>query len=264
MPDKKKGILVVSFGTSHEDTRKKTIDAIVEDVRNAYPDCAVYEAWTSKMIIRKLAREGCPVMTVSEAMEQIVKDGVTELVVQPTHVINGIENDRMKQDVLEWKDRIPVIRFGTPLLTCEDDSFYVIDTLMQDFGPLEDGTALVFMGHGTTHYANTIYAALDYQFKDKGYPDVYVGTVEAYPSMETLQRLLKEGGYRRLILAPFMIVAGDHAKNDMASDDDESWRCQFERAGYEVTCVLRGLGESKGVRNLFLKHIEQAAGEEED
>ena len=261
MINSKEAILVVSFGTSHEDTRKKTIDAIVNEVRTAHPECSIYEAWTSGMIIRKVGKAGYHMMTVSEAMEQIVKDGVTSLTVQPTHVINGIENDQMKKDVMAFQEQLEEIRFGTPLLTCEQDSFYVIDTLMEEFGPLEEKTALVFMGHGTTHYANTIYAALDYQFKDKGYPNVFVGTVEAYPSMETLQKHLKEGGYEKLILAPFMIVAGDHAKNDMASDDKESWRSQLEGAGYEVSCLLKGLGDYKGVRRLFLKHIDQAEKE---
>lgn len=263
MTEKNRGILVVSFGTSHEDTRMKTIDAIVKDIRAAYPERRIYEAWTSKMIIKKLAKSGRHVMTVSEAMEQMIKDNVTHLTVQPTHVINGIENDRMKQDVLEWEQQLQEVRFGTPLLTSEEDSFSVIDILMEEFVPLDPGAALVFMGHGTTHYANTIYAALDYQFKDKGFPHVYVGTVEAYPSMETLKRLLKEGGYKRLILTPFMIVAGDHAKNDMSGEDEDSWRSQFERAGYEVECVLKGLGEYRGVRELFLKHIRQAEEEEE-
>lgn len=261
MSNSKEAILVVSFGTSHEDTRRKTIDAIVKDVGDAYPECCIYEAWTSGMIIRKVGKAGYHVMTVSEAMEQIVKDGITRLRVQPTHVINGIENDQMKKDVLAWKDQLEEIRFGTPLLTCEQDSFFVIDTMMEEFGVLEEKTALVLMGHGTTHYANTIYAALDYQFKDKGHPHVFVGTVEAYPSMETLKKHLKEGGYEKLILAPFMIVAGDHAKNDMASEDKDSWRSQLESAGYEVSCLLKGLGEYKGVRQLFLQHIEQAERE---
>lgn len=261
MSKTKEAVLVVSFGTSHEDTRKKTIDAIVGDVRESCPDCRIYEAWTSGMIIRKVAKSGYHVMTVSEAMDQIVKDGVTRLTVQPTHVINGIENDQMKRDVLARKEELEEIRFGTPLLTCEQDSFFVIDTLMEEIGPLEEKTALVFMGHGTTHYANTIYAALDYQFKDKGHKNVFVGTVEAYPSMETLKKHLKEGGFKKLILTPFMIVAGDHAKNDMASDDKDSWRSQLESEGYEVSCLLRGLGEYQGIRRLFLEHIKSAEKE---
>lgn len=262
MSENKKAILVVSFGTSHEDTRIKTIDAIVKEIKDAHPECSIYEAWTSGMIIRKVGKAGYHVMTVSQAMEQITKDGITHLVVQPTHVINGIENDQMKKDVLAWNGQLEEIRFGTPLLTSEMDSFFVIDTLMDEIGELEEKTALVFMGHGTTHYANTIYAALDYQFKDKGHPNVFVGTVEAYPSMETLQKHLKEGGYKKLILTPFMIVAGDHAKNDMASEDKDSWRSQLEASGYEVSCLLKGLGEYKGVRQLFLEHISQAKRED--
>ncbi len=252
----KKAILAVSFGTSHEDTRKVTIDAIEDSMREAFPEYPVYRAWTSKMIIRKLKnRDNIIVPTVREAMEQMISDGITDVLVQPTHVINGIENDLMKEDALSYRDSFHSISFGDPLLTTEEDSHKVIAAIAEEFSDITKKQALVFMGHGTTHFANSIYAALDYTFKDKGYHNFFLGTVEAYPSMESLKKMVKAYQPEEVVLAPFMIVAGDHAKNDMAGDDPESWYSQFKDEGYEVKAVLKGLGEYEGIRRLFIDHI---------
>ena len=263
-PVNKKGktaILAVSFGTSHEDTRKVTIDAIEDDMRKAFPDYPVYRAWTSKMIIKKLkARDHLHIMNVKEAMEQMKADGITDVLVQPTHVINGIENDLMKEDALSFRDSFASISFGAPLLTTEEDSNNVIRVLTEAFSWLKPDQALVFMGHGTTHFSNSVYAALDYAFKDKGFSNILLGTVEAYPSMESLKRMIDAYHPREIVLAPFMIVAGDHAKNDMAGDDPDSWYSRFREAGYEVTPVLKGLGEYEGIREIFIEHLKQAAG----
>lgn len=256
--ESKKAILVVSFGTSYNTTREKTIDVIEKKIDEAFPEQKIYRAWTSKMIMAKLLkRDGIKINNVKEAMEQMRNDGITDVIVQPTHVINGIENDLMKEDALSYRDDFHSIAFGTPLLTSEQDSLDVIDAVVKEFSDLKDHEALVLMGHGTTHYANSIYAALDYTFKDKGYPNVHLGTVEAYPSMQTLLRMVKEQNPKKVKLAPFMIVAGDHARNDMAGDDPESWRCQFEAAGFEVECCLKGLGEYPAVQDIFIRHIRE-------
>ena len=258
MQESKKAILVVSFGTSYNTTREKTIDVIEKKIDEAFPEQKIYRAWTSKMIMAKLLkRDGIKINNVKEAMEQMRNDGITDVIVQPTHVINGIENDLMKEDALSYRDDFHSIAFGTPLLTSEQDSLDVIDAVVKEFSDLKDHEALVLMGHGTTHYANSIYAALDYTFKDKGYPNVHLGTVEAYPSMQTLLRMVKEQKPKKVKLAPFMIVAGDHARNDMAGDDPESWRCQFEAAGFEVECCLKGLGEYPAVQDIFIRHIRE-------
>lgn len=255
----KKGLLVVSFGTSVNDTREKTIDAIEGTLRDAFSEYTVYRAWTSRMIIRKLLkRDGMRIDTVTEAMERMLADGVTEVVVQPTHVINGIENDRMTADALAFKGQFEWIAFGAPLLTSEEDSKAVIRAVMEEHKELPHEEALVFMGHGTTHYANAVYAALDYMFRDMGYPNVFLGTVEAYPSLETLMKLVRAHGAKRVTLAPFMVVAGDHAMNDMSSEDGDSWRSRFEAAGFEVNCVLKGLGEYEGVRRQYVRHVKDA------
>ena len=255
----KKAILVVSFGTSVNETREKTIDCIEADIREANPDASIYRAWTSKMIITKLKkRDGIVVSTVSEAVDQMIADGVQELIVQPTHIINGIENDLMKEDVLAKQDAFEKIAFGDPLLTTTEDNAAVLQAVMSEFPAVGEDETLVFMGHGTTHYANTVYAALDYTFKDLGYPRSFLGTVEAYPSMESLKKQLRALAPKKVTLAPFMVVAGDHANNDMAGEDEDSWKSQFEAEGYQVSCVLKGLGEYPSVRKIYVAHTEAA------
>lgn len=253
----KKAILAVSFGTSHNDTRKITIDAIEQDMQEAFPSYALYRAWTSKMIIKKVnARDGVHICNVKEAMEKMLQDGITDVLVQPTHVINGIENDLMKEDALAFQEQFHSISFGDPLLTSEQDNLAVIDAITSEFKTLTKDEVLVLMGHGTTHYANAIYAALDYTFKDKGYSNIFLGTVEAYPTMESLLKMVHAYQPKKVVLAPFMIVAGDHAKNDMASDEPDSWYSQFKAAGYDVEPVLKGLGEYTGIRKLFIEHLK--------
>ena len=255
----KKAILVVSFGTSYHATREVTIDAIEQEIAGVYPDYRIYRAWTSKMIIAKLKkRDQIHIPTVREAMEQMAADGITDVVIQPTHVINGIENDLMKEDALSCRDRFHSIRFGTPLLTSEEDNRAIIQAVCEEFSDLAGDEVLVLMGHGTTHYANSIYAALDYTFKDYGHKNIFLGTVEAYPSMQSLLRMIREYSPRQVVLAPFMIVAGDHARNDMAGDDPQSWLCQFREAGFEVKPVLKGLGEYPLVRRMFVDHVADA------
>lgn len=261
MQEPKKAILVVSFGTSYNPTREKTIDVIENKIGDAFSDWKIYRAWTSKMIMAKLLkRDGVKINNVKEAMEQMRDDGITDVIIQPTHVINGIENDMMKEDALSYRDDFHSIAFGTPLLTSEQDSLDMIAAISHEFSDLRADEALILMGHGTTHYANAIYAALDYTFKDKGFPNIYLGTVEAYPSMETLMKMIREQNPSRVRLAPFMIVAGDHARNDMAGDDPDSWRCQFEAAGFPVECVLKGLGEYPEVQEIFIRHVREAMG----
>lgn len=253
----KKGLLVVSFGTSVNETREKTIDMIEDTFREAFPEYALYRAWTSKMIIKKIKkRDGVQIDTVTEAIEHMFLEGITDVVVQPTHVINGIENDQMIADVLAHEDRFHSICFGEPLLTSEEDAKAVVEAVMEEFQDLPKGEALVLMGHGTTHYANSIYAALDYRLKDMGYPHAFLGTVEAYPSLENLMKMVQAYGAKKVTLAPFMVVAGDHALHDLSGEDPDSWRSQFEKAGFEVHCVLKGLGEYEGIRRLYVKHVK--------
>ena len=253
----KKAVLAVSFGTSHNDTREVTIDAIEKDMQADFPEYPLYRAWTSKMIINKVnKRDNVHIDTVKEAMERMRADGITDVLVQPTHVINGIENDIMKEEALSYREDFHSISFGDPLLTSEQDNREVIEAVAVEFSHLKEDEVLVLMGHGTTHYANSVYAALDYTFKDKGHKNIFLGTVEAYPSMESIMKLVKEYDPSKVVLAPFMIVAGDHAKNDMAGDDPESWFSQFKNEGYKVEAVIKGLGEYPGIRKILVNHLK--------
>lgn len=254
-----KAILVVSFGTSFPDTRKRTITAIEDDIAAAYPERKLYRAWTSKMIMKKLLRtENLKINNVREAMEAMAADGIRDVVIQPTHVINGIENDLMKEDALAYREQFDVIRFGVPLLTSEEDNDAVVNAVVHEFSALDKDSMLVLMGHGTTHYANAIYAALDYRFKDMGHDNIFLGTVEAYPTLEPILKAARQRQPKSIVLAPFMIVAGDHATNDMAGANADSWRSQFESAGFTVSCVMKGLGEYPDIRNIFVEHAAQA------
>ncbi len=253
----KKGILVVSFGTSHPDTRAVTIDAIENEIRVFCRNLPVYRAWTSKMIITKLKNTtGEAIPTVWEALSQMRKDGITDICIQPTHVINGIENDCMKKDASAFLDHFHSISFGAPLISSTKDMREIVQIIGSSFSHLSPSEALVLMGHGSEHYANTVYPALDYMFKEMGYPNIHMGTVEAYPELIHVTELLKKHDVKKVHLAPFMIVAGDHANNDMAGDENSSWKSVFKNAGYDVICHLKGLGEYPEIRNMLVKHLK--------
>ena len=196
---------------------------------------------------------------VAEAMERMKKDGITDVIIQPTHVMNGVENDLMKKDVLAYADHFQSVKFGAPLLTTEEDNEYVVKAVADEFPVIKDKeTALVLMGHGTEHYANAVYAALDYRFEDMGYENVIVGTVEGYPEIDQVLKQLGKCRVKKVVIAPFMIVAGDHAKNDMAGEEEDSWKNIISKAGYEVQTVLKGLGEYESIRKLFVEHAREA------
>lgn len=253
--DTKKAILVVSFGSSHLDTLEKNIDRIEQQIQETFPDYRVYRAFTSQMILKKLKKvENLHFNTVKEAMEQMAADGIENVVVQPTHIINGIENDCMLCDVMEYTEQFKKIRVGKPLLTSVDDYKKSIHAMMAEVELSED-EALVLMGHGTDHHANSAYPTLEYTFHSLGYNQVLVGTVEGFPDLKNVMAKLEISGRKKVTLMPFMLVAGDHAKNDMAGDED-SWKSGLMDAGYEVKAVIKGLGEMRGIRNIYIEHIE--------
>ena len=252
-----KGILVVSFGTSHLDTMEKTITVIEQDIARQFPEWSVYRAFTSRMIVRKLKRtENMEIDTVEEALRRMAADGISEVIVQPTHIINGIENDRMMEDLMEHLSLFNRIRVGKPLLSSVDDYKKAIHGVMSEVG-LETGEMLVLMGHGTDHHANSAYPTLEYTFHALGYNQVLVGTVESFPELKNVMAKLEIAEKKKVALMPFMLVAGDHAKNDMAGEED-SWKSELEDAGYEVRVIMKGLGEFEGIRKIFLEHIEEA------
>ena len=251
-----KAILAVSFGTSHMDTLDKTIGAIERSIEEHFPEYRLYRAFTSGMILKKLRKtKGLEFYNVKEAMERMAADGMETVIVQPTHIINGIENDKMLEDLMMDADRFQKIRVGKPLLSSVDDYKKAIHAVMEEVELAEDET-LVLMGHGTDHHANSAYPTLEYTFHLLGYRQVLVGTVEGFPDFNNVLTKLEITGTKKVVLMPFMVVAGDHAKHDMAGDED-SWKSELEEAGYEVRTILKGLGELKGIRNLFVEHIEE-------
>ena len=257
MNGSEKAILVVSFGTSYEQTRKKTIDKIEETIQEACPDRKVYRAWTSGMILKKLnLRDGIHYDNVGEAMQHMIEAGVREVVVQPTHVVNGIEYEKILSEVSKYKDQFDKIVLGQPLLTTIQDRKEAVEVLMKEFGGLTEDEALVLMGHGTPHHANSIYTDLDHMFKEQGYDNVYVGTVEGSPELSDVIELIRKRAFQKIHLAPLMFVAGEHALNDMAGQEN-SWKTCFEAEGYSVECHLKGMGEYKGIREIVLRHLKE-------
>lgn len=257
---RKQGILVVSFGTSYEETRKKTIEAIENRIRESFEDYAVYRAFTSKIILKKLKKSGMNVYSVQEALEAMVKDGITdEIIIQPTHVINGIENDFMLEEVEKYKKHFKRIKYGKPLLTQPED-YEELAKIIKNTYPVDKDEALVLMGHGSEHHSNSAYPAFEYVLKNLGYGNIFVGTVEGYPSLEEVKIQLKRENMQKACLVPMMIVAGDHANNDMAGNDD-SWKAELEQEGYPVRYWLKGLGEIREVQDMFVKHVKEAVKE---
>jgi sirohydrochlorin cobaltochelatase len=260
----KKTILVVSFGTSFQETREKTIDALEKAVAAKYPDWDVRRAFTSKMIIKKLKeRDGLFIDYIDEAFQRLVDDGVKEIIVMPTHVMNGIEFDDVARITGQFADKFDSVKITKPLLTAEEDYDAVIEAmngayLKRIFKDASNGKAVVFMGHGTVHYANACYCELQMKLFSLGYEHVYVTTVEGFPEVEDTMRLMSGHKYSKVYLAPFMLVAGDHAVNDMAGDDDDTLKSKFIAAGCEVECLIEGLGEHKEFQDLFLKHLSDA------
>lgn len=256
----KKAILVVSFGTTHPETRAKTIDVIEQTLQEAFPEQRLYRAWTSRMVIRKLMdRDGYAVDTVEQAMERMLADGIRQVLVQPTHVMDGIENERMKEAVSVSAGKFEQVRFGAPLLSEDSDFRQAAEGILQEFAGLSSDTALVLVGHGTKHAANTVYERLERQFRNMGESRVFVGTVEDGTETSVWKERKKQ--FRKVILAPFLIVAGEHAKQDLAGDCPDSWKSRLEAAGMKVECSMKGLGEYAAIRSLFAAHAEKAMEE---
>lgn len=255
-----KAILAVSFGTSHRDTLAVTIEAIEGELRSAFPDRAFRRAFTSGMICRALkARDGLSVDSPAQALRHLSREGFTDVIVQPTHVINGEEYDKLLAQAAPFARSFARLAVGRPLLTSAEDYRAAAEAILAQLPLAEPGAAVVFMGHGTEHYVNSAYAQLEYLFHDLGRKDILVGTVEGYPGLdEVIRRLAERPAVKRALLLPLMVVAGDHAKNDLSGDGPDSWKSRLTALGYEVRCGLRGLGEYPGIRALFVAHARRA------
>ncbi len=258
--DHKPVMLVVSFGTSYNESRDLTIGAVEKDLEKAYPEYEVRRAFTSQIIIDKLKeRDNLKIDNVTEAMDRLVADGVKEVVVQPTHVMPGFEYDDVMKEITSYVDKFDSLKIGSALLVEDADFENLVKVLAEETKTYTDsGAAVVWMGHGTEHKANSTYATLQEKIKEAGIKNMFVGTVEATPTLEDVIASVKESGAKKVVLLPLMIVAGDHANNDMAGDEDDSWKTQFEKAGFEVECVLKGMGQYAGVRQMIAAHAGKA------
>ena len=271
-------ILVVSFGTSFNDSRVADIKGIEDALQEAYPDWSVRRAFTAQIIINHVeARDGEYIDNVEQALDRAVDNGVKNLVVQPTHLMHGAEYDELMDAVNEYEDKFESVKVAEPLLgevgddatVVNDDKKAVAEILTAEAvdkagydsldAAKEDGVAFVFMGHGTSHTAKVSYSQMQTQMNDLGYDNVFIGTVEGEPeetSCENVIDAVAEAGYTKVVLRPLMVVAGDHANNDMAGDDEDSWLSQFEASGKfdSVDTQIYGLGEIEGIQKLYIDH----------
>lgn len=250
----KKAILVVSFGTSYNETRKKTIEACENKIKENFEGYDFYRAFTSGMIINKLRnRDNMEIYNPAEVLEQLYKDGYEEVVVQSLHIICGDEYNKLKDMVSDYEDKFEKISLGRPLLTYIDDYRETVMAIKQDLDKMEIDEAIVFMGHGTEHESHSAYPAIEYMFRDYGI-NAFVGTVEGYPELDQVIKLLKANNVKTVDLLPFMLVAGDHAENDMASDEEDSWKTILQQEGFNVKVHLKGLGENPYIQEKFKNH----------
>ena len=275
-------LLVVSFGTSFNDSRAEDIKGIEDALAEAYPDWSVRRAFTAQIIINHVeARDNEVIDNMQQALDRAVDNGVKNLVVQPTHLMHGAEYDEMVEAIDGYKDKFESVAIAEPMLGEVGDDATVInddkkavaqaitDEACKEAGfddmqaAADAGTAFVFMGHGTSHTANVTYDQMQTQMNDLGFTNAFVGTVEGEPedtACEAVIEKVKEAGYKNVILRPLMVVAGDHANNDMAGDDDDSWKSQFEASGDfdSVDCQIAGLGRIEAVEDLYVEHTKAA------
>ena len=271
-------ILVVSFGTSFNDSRVADIKGIEDAIQEANPDWSVRRAFTAQIIINHVqARDGEKIDNMDQALERAVANGVKNLVVQPTHLMHGAEYDELVEAVNNYSDKFESVKIAEPLLGEVGDDASVVNEDKKAVAELitaeavktagfdsldaakEDGTAFVFMGHGTSHTAKISYSQMQAQMNDLGYDNVFIGTVEGEPeetSCENVIEAVKNAGFKKVVLRPLMVVAGDHANNDMAGDDEDSWQSQFIASGNfdGVESQIAGLGEIEGIQQLYVAH----------
>jgi sirohydrochlorin cobaltochelatase len=266
--DKKKAIVVVSFGSTYEETVKKSIESTENKIRTAFPGYDVFRAFTSRMVIRRLSERGIQVDTEKQAIERLQAAGYQEVYVQPLHIVAGEEYDKVKRSVVEYahaKDKaFERIAIGRPLLFYmgqeeqPDDYLTVIDAVKSQLAKLEKDQAVVFMGHGGVHPANAAYAVLQMKLEQAGFEHAYVYTVEGFPSLDSVLEKLQKQQVRKVALLPFMLVAGDHAQNDMAGNEPDSAKSQLLTAGFEVEAYLCGLGEHAAIQGIYVQHLKDA------
>ncbi len=247
----KASVLMVHFGTTFDDTRKNTIDAVNDEAKKEFPDMEIREAYTSRIIMRRLKERGIVKDNPTEALDKLAKEGYTHIIVQPTNVINGVESKTLEQQLEMYKDKFKEIRTGSALLSTPEDYKAVAEIIDKEVGKVTDNEAVVLVGHGTHDNGNAAYPAMDYTAKSMGYK-FYVGTIEGFPEFDDVVRGLKKDNIKKVILMPFMFVAGDHANNDIAVD----WKEALEKEGFIVEVKLTSLGMMEDIRKMFIDHAK--------
>ncbi len=256
----KKGILVASFGTTYISTREKTIGAIENRIAEAFPSFEIRRAFTSSIVRKRILKnEGIVVDDVDEALTKMKEEGFEEVYVASLHIIAGHEYKKVVHSINRFRDKFKIIRGAKPLLYSKEHYDEVVDAVKMLMPELGDNEALVLMGHGSDHAANAAYVMLYHMLeRDVNTSHVYLGTVEGYPEVSDIIEEMDGQGYEKLYLLPFMIVAGDHAINDMASEEEDSWKSVFESKGYKTESIVKGLGEFEPIQDLFIKRITNA------
>ena len=255
-PGDKAALLMVHFGTTHDDTRTLTIDAINTKTQAAFPELKFQEAYTSRIIIRRLKERGITKLTPLDAMLKLRSEGYTHLIVQSTNIIDGVEMESLRRDVESVLPFFKDIRVGTPLLYSVEDAEKVVSILGSRYNAPAQSKKVakehfVLVGHGTYTPSTAIYSQMDYMLKANGLPNFHVGTIEGYPTFETMLAQLKATKAKQVTLVPFMFVAGEHAKNDIAGE----WKEALEKEGYTVNTHLEGLGQVPEIQEIFISHI---------
>nr|WP_319397489.1 sirohydrochlorin cobaltochelatase [uncultured Carboxylicivirga sp.] len=254
----KSGILLVTFGTSYANGQK-AYNRIEEKVREAFPDTETRWAYTANFIRRKLQKQGKHVDSPVEALAKMANDGYTHIAVQSLHIIPGEEYNALKQTVTAFNHmpkNAKVVLIGEPLLYTHEDMLATLDAMSSVLPDnIGKGEAVVLMGHGTSHQSNVYYPGFQYYLWQKS-PSIFLGTVEGYPELGEIIEKLKAQKVKRVYLQPFMSVAGDHAQNDMAGNDADSWKSQLEAQGFDVETILKGLAEYDAIVDVWIKHLK--------
>lgn len=247
----KVAMVMIHFGTTHSDTREKTIETLNERVREAFPEWDFYEAYSSRLVIKKLKKRGVMKQTPTEVFQALIRKGYKYVMVQTSNIIDGIEMEAIRKEIAEVQDHFTDIRLGHCLLYAPEDYLKVAEVLKQE---IPYSGQVVAIGHGTYTSANAAYAMMDYAFKEVGLHNFHVGTIEGYPTFQETLKRVEATKDNKVLLIPLMFVAGEHAKNDIQGE----WKELYENAGYKTEVLLKSLGEYSGILDVYVEHIKFA------
>ena len=254
----RKAILVVSFGTTFEETLRKNIANLENKIAESFKDYDVLRAFTSSIVMKRLKAKGINIDNVEQALDKAVNNGYKEIIIFPTHIMNGFEYEKICTQAEAFKSKFESMKIGKALFDTVYDIQAVAEILANEY-PLNDDEAMIFAGHGTDHQSNMVYSAMNYIFAHIGHPEFLVTTVEGFPNFESTLCDLKKLGKKIVRIAPLLLVAGDHANNDIAGDEPESLKMLLKAQGYEVIPYVKGLGEYESITNLYIEHLKKIA-----